>query len=109
MVWFFNIHPIIIIIVIVSSSSSSSSKCILIDNLLFVCISCTYTGVIEIHSTTLRACSVHTNTINMGPWMPNQSFSPVCFGSRKIQEKHIPLTRKVYIYKSLFVLFTLMY
>jgi len=54
-----------------------------------------YTGVFEIHSTTLGACSVHTNTINMGPWMPNLSFSPVYFGSRKIKKKHIPLTRKV--------------
>jgi len=84
---FFNVHPIIIIIIIIissSSSSSNSSKCILIDNLLFVCISCIYTGVFEIHSTTLRACSVYTDTINTGPWMPNLCFSPVCFGTRKI-------------------------
>ena len=66
-----------------------------------------YTGVFKIHSTTLRACSVHTNTINIGPWIPNLSFSPLCFGSKKIKEKHIPLTRKVYIYKSLFFLCTL--
>ena len=33
-----------------------------------------------------------------GPLDAKSEFSPVCFGSRK----HIPLTRKVYIYKSLF-------
>jgi len=45
MVWFFNIHPIVVVVIIIIIISSSSSKCILIDNLLFVCISCMYTGV----------------------------------------------------------------